>query len=126
MYEKELAMALLISSTCLLGIMGASYLHFPFKSRKLFAIIMLLSLTVIALSLAWFTSPSKGLLSTMTIVFACQVFAFTFLYVIIPIVNESELEKYLRRKEEAMESKLRERRGKAQAKNQTTENKIKS
>ena len=124
MYDKELAMALLISSTCLLGIIGASYPRFRFKSRKLFAIIMLLSLNVIALSLAWFTSPSKGLLSAMTIVFACQVIAFTLLYVIIPIMTESEVERYQRWTEEKLESKLRERRGKARAKNQAPENNV--
>jgi len=81
---------------------------------------MLLSLLVIALSLAWFTSPSGSLLLTMVILFGCQIIAFTLLYVITPISRaESETERYFGRLSERMESTLRERRCKAQAKDQT-------
>ncbi len=123
MYDKELAMALLISSTCLLGIMGTSYLSFRFKPRQLVATIMLLSLIVIALSLAWFTSPSGPLLLTMVILFGCQTIAFTLLYIVVPISGtESETERYLGRLNERMESTLRERRRKVQTKEQTEDN----
>ena len=125
MYDKELAMALLISSTCLLGILGASYLNFRFKRRRLFATIMLLSLLVIALSLAWFTSPNGSLLLAMVILFGCQILAFTLFYVIAPVSGtESETERYLGRLSERMESTLCERRGKAQAKDQDEDNHI--
>ena len=123
MYDKELAMALLISSTCLLGIMGASYLNFRFRQRRLFAIIMLLSLIVIALSLAWFTSPSGSLLLAMVILFGCQIIAFTLFYIIVPIGGaESETERYLSWLSGRVESTLRKRRRKAKAKDQIENN----
>lgn len=126
MYDKELAMALLISSTCLLGIMGASYLNFRFRQRRLFAIIMLISLIVIALSLAWFTAPSGSLIKAMVILFGFQIIAFTLFYIIVPISGaESETERYLSWLSGRMESTLRERRRKAQTKNQTEDDHMK-